>query len=82
MSAAGSNYRVRWRWGACPRCGADAWIDTEDQLNVACSKECRGFSIWDYLEAEYRWQQEFGALFGLRSFDAAGRPTDVERRTR
>ena len=34
--SATDSQRVRWRWGTCPRCGADAWINTDDPLNVAC----------------------------------------------
>ena len=43
-----------WMWGACPRCGAAAWIDAREDANAAYSKQC-GFSIWEYLEPEYAW---------------------------
>jgi endogenous inhibitor of DNA gyrase (YacG/DUF329 family) len=78
MTQAGRRHRIRWRWGRCPRCGADAWIDTEDPRIVACSRACRGFSIWDWLESSYTWEQQFGVAFGLRSFDARGRPDGIE----
>ena len=72
----------RWRWGRCPGCSADAWIDTQDPLNVACSCACRGFSIWDSLESSYAWEQRFGAVFELHTFDARGRPSDAGRPAR
>lgn len=70
----------RWRWGRCPRCHADAWIEVAHPRNVACAKQCGGFSIWSYLEAEYRWQQRYGALFGLHSFNDDGRMSEQCRR--
>jgi hypothetical protein len=63
----------RWRWGSCPRCGADAWLEIEYPGSAACSRECR-YSIWDWLESSYRWELRFGEVFGLRSFDDRGRP--------
>lgn len=62
-----------WRWGHCPHCGADAWINIQNPDCVACSRECR-YSIWDYLESSYRWELRFGEAFGVRSFDDRGRP--------
>jgi hypothetical protein len=77
-----SRYPPRWRWGRCPRCHADAWIDTQDPLVLACSRAYRGFSIWDWLESSYRWEQQFGAAFGLHTFDARGRPSEAGRPAR
>jgi hypothetical protein len=71
-----------WHWGRCPHCQAYAWIDTQDPPTVVCSCACRGFSIWDYLEGCYRWEQEFGDAFGLHSFDDRGRPRDTEEPAR
>lgn len=70
-------HTVRWRWGQCPRCDADAWTDSADPLNVACSRACRGYSIWDWLESVYSSEQRFGAVFALRSFDDSGRPANT-----
>lgn len=77
-----SGHPLRWRWERCPGCHADAWIDTQDPLNVACSCACRSFSIWDWLESSYAWEQQFGAAFGLHTFDARGRPSDTEEPAR
>ena len=76
MTAPVGRLEPRWRWGRCPRCHGDAWIDTQDPLNVACSRECNGFSIWAFLESVYRWEQEFGDVLDLYSFDAHGRPSN------
>ncbi len=82
MMAPSCRREPRWRWGRCPRCDSDAWIDTQDSLNVACSRACKGFSIWDFLESSYRWEQEFGDAFDLHSFDARGRPAEMQAPTR
>ena len=39
-------------------------------------------SIWDFLESSYRWEQEFGDAFDLHSFDAHGRPAEMQAPTR
>jgi ribosomal protein S27AE len=66
-----------WRWGACPRCGAAAWIDAHDDANAACSKQC-GFSIWEYLESEYAWERAHRAAGFAHLLDDRGRvPLDT-----
>ncbi len=63
---------VRWRWGRCPRCNADAWIFALNAERVACSRG-RNSTMWDFLENQYQWEHEYATRFGeqhsLNSFD-------------